>query len=484
MNFRILTFARGLLLTAVLPPVLGEVATAELAVQRVGAGFSRPVFATAPPGDTNRLFVVEQHTGRIRLLNLTTLAIEGTFLTIPGVTRGNEQGLLGLAFHPAYGENGFLYVNYTTTGGGPAGQTIIARYQALGDPATAVAADPDSATVVLAFDQPEGNHNGGWLGFGPDGYLYISSGDGGGSNDRHGSIGSGQDRSRLLGKVLRIDVNGASPYGVPETNPFSGHSEWRPEIWAFGLRNPWRCSLDRLTGDLWIGDVGQSAREEISLAPSGVGGLNFGWRPREGTIQNPAYDGSPYPEEHPVTDAVEPLHDYGRSLGISVTGGYVYRGDDIPALQGHYLFADYGSARFWSLLYEEGQVMDLRERTAELNAGSPRPIGNVASFGEDARGELYVCDLADGEVYRIVSVRPPIRITDWVREGDQLRFEFTGQPGRTYTVLSSEAVMDAAWQVYTNVEVPAAGSATVVADGIGEEARFFRVVDPGGVSPE
>lgn len=483
MNVKLSTAVSCRLLAAVLPPGLGELTAAELAVQRVGAGFSRPVFATAPGGDTNRLFVVEQHTGRVRLLSLTTGAIEGTFLTVPGVTRGNEQGLLGLAFHPAYRENGFLYVNYTTAGGGPAGQTLIVRYEAQGDPATAVAADPGSATIVLAFDQPEANHNGGWLGFGPDGYLYISSGDGGGSNDRHGSIGSGQDRSSLLGKVLRIDVDGASPYGIPETNPFFGHSEWRPEIWAFGLRNPWRCSLDRSTGDLWIGDVGQSAREEISLAPSGVGGLNFGWRPREGTIQNPAYDGSPYPEEHPVTDAVEPLHDYGRSLGISVTGGYVYRGEGIPALRGHYLFADYGSARFWSLLYADGQVTGLRERTAELNAGSPRPIGNVASFGEDARGELYVCDLADGEVYRIVSARPPIRITGWMREGDQLRFEFAAEPGRTYTVLSSELVVGAAWEVYTNVVVTEAGSATVVTDEIGEAARFYRVVDPDGVSP-
>jgi hypothetical protein len=241
-----------------------------------------------------------------------------------------------------------------------------------------------------------------------------------------------------------------------------------------------------LTGDLWIGDVGQSAREEISLAPSGVGGLNFGWRPREGAIQNPAYDGSPYPQEDPVTVAVEPLHDYGRSLGISVTGGYVYRGEDIPALQGRYLFADFGSARFWSFTYAGGEVANLRERTAELNAGTPRPIGNVASFGEDARGELYVCDLADGEVYRIVPVPPPtqpIVITQWARAEDHLRFEFTAPPGRTYTVLSSAAIAGAAWEAHTNVVVPVDGTAAVITDGLGEAQRFYRVIDSNGVSP-
>ena len=292
-----------------------------------------------------------------------------------GVTTGNEQGLLGLAFHPNYASNGFFYVNYTTTGGGPAGHTEITRFQVQGDPETSSVADPISKTVLLTFDQPESNHNGGWMGFGPDGYLYISTGDGGGANDQHGTIGNGQNQDALLGRILRIDVDHGSPDSIPDGNPFQGDASKRQEIWAFGLRNPWRCSFDRLTGDLWIGDVGQNTREEIDVIPAGVGGLNFGWRPREGSIQNPAYPG-----ESPVTPATDPVHDYGRSLGFTVIGGYVYRGQSIVGLQGTYLFADYGSSRFWSFTYDGTNKVNLQERTAELNPSSTKPITQLAAF--------------------------------------------------------------------------------------------------------
>jgi len=446
-------------------------ATAQLTVQRVGSGFSRPLFVTAPPGDANRLFVVEQYSGRIKILNLSTLATETeAFLRVTGLTSASEQGLLGLAFHPKYAENGFFYVNYTTTGGGSAGHTEIVRFKVQGDPKTSNLADATSKTVLLPFNQPESNHNGGWLGFGPDGFLYIATGDGGGGDDRHGSIGSGQDRNTLLGKILRIDVDSGALYALPDGNPFKGDATKKEEIWAFGLRNPWRCSFDRLTGNLWIGDVGQNAREEIDVNPAGVGGLNFGWRPREGLIQNPAYRTGT-----PVTTATDPVHDYGRSLGISVTGGYVYRGRAIPSLQGYYVFADYGSARFWTFRYDGTSRQDLEERTAELNAGSPRPIRSVSSFGEDAAGELYVCDLDDGEIYKIAAAQEEIIISNASLDGEIFSFQFSAAPGQEYAVETNESLATEGWQNFTNVTASASASNIIVTDAVADAHRFYRV---------
>ncbi|MCI0538717.1 MAG: PQQ-dependent sugar dehydrogenase, partial [Verrucomicrobiales bacterium] len=448
-----------------------QVATPEIGVERVGSGFSRPIFVTAPPGDTARLFVVEQHSGRIRILNLASLETEAdAFLTVTGLTRGNEQGLLGLAFHPNYPVNGLFYVNYTTTGGGPAGHTEIVRFKVSGDPKTSNIADVASKTVLLSFNQPEENHNGGWLGFGLDGFLYISTGDGGGANDRHGTIGSGQDRNTLLGKILRIDVDNGSPYGIPEGNPFKGDPTKKEEIWAFELRNPWRCAIDRTTGDLWIGDVGQNAREEIDFIPSGMGGLNFGWRPREGLIQTPAY-----PNEQPVSTATGPVHDYGRSLGISVTGGYTYRGQAIPSLRGSYIFADYGTARFWTFSYDGGSKTDFLERTAELNSGSPKPIGNVSSFGEDANGELYICDLADGEIYKIIALRAELTITDPAIYNGAFTFRFNALPGKNYTVEQTASLVPASWQTFTNVTTVVETTDVIISDALNSDFRFYRV---------
>jgi glucose/arabinose dehydrogenase len=446
-----------------------------LKLQRVGPRFNRPDFVTAPAGDSNRLFVVEQHTGLIKVLNLVTEAVESTpFLTVPGVTTGNEQGLLGLAFHPNYASNGLFYVNYTTTGIGAAGHTEITRYRVQGDPGTSNVADPSTKTVLLTYAQPEENHNAGWLAFGPDGMLYIATGDGGGANDRHGTFGNGQNKDALLGKVLRIDVDSAQPYAIPEGNPFKGIAGAKEEVWAFGLRNPWRCSFDRGTGDLWIGDVGQDAREEIDFIPAGAAGLNFGWRPREGTIQTPAW-----PNETPVSAATAPVHDYGHGAsGYCVIGGYVYRGSAIPGLQGTYLFGDYQSRRFWSLRYDGQAASNLQERTAELNPGTPKPITQLASFGEDALGEVYLCDLG-GNIYRIVSMQAAsLSLSDAQVNGDTFTFRFTGSSNQSYIVEARDSMQTGAWQTVTNVTTTASAPSAVFTDQLSGLQRFYRVRTP------
>jgi glucose/arabinose dehydrogenase len=386
-------------------------AAGALTTELVVGGLDEPLFVTAAPGDDERLFILEQHTGRIRIFDLGSQELLPTdFLTIAGVGSDNEQGLLGLAFHPQYATNGRFYVNITNA----EGDTEIRRYEVSANPNVA---DPQSMEPVLGFEQPQANHNGGWLGFGPDGYLYISSGDGGGSNDtgtgHTAGTGNAQDlTSNLLGKMLRIDVDGDDfpsnderSYAIPETNPFVGRTG-DDEIWSYGLRNPWRASFDRMTGDLWIGDVGQASREEIDFQPAASdGGENYGWRLREGTIANPVVGGPP------PAGAVEPIYDYTRGdapfQGRSVTGGYVYRGP-IEAIQGVYFFGDYVRARIWSLRFDgssPGQLdgtnyTDLTDRTAEL-APPQGSIDFIASFGEDAAGNLYIVDLG-GEVFRVV----------------------------------------------------------------------------------
>jgi len=390
----------------------GALGHSAVSTVRVASGLALPVFATAPPGDEERLFVVEQHSGRIRILRLDDESIDDTdFLTISGVADGDEQGLLGLAFHPDYATNGYFYVNLTAGDG----DTEIRRYQVSANPDVA---DPQSAALVLGYDQPQDNHNGGWLGFGPDGYLYISSGDGGGSNDsatgHTAGTGNAQDlTSNLLGKILRLDVDGddfpadaARNYAIPPSNPFVGVTG-DDEIWSYGLRNPWRASFDRMTGDLYIGDVGQGQREEIDVEPAdSAGGANYGWRLREGTIETPTVGGA-----RPA-GAVDPIYDYTRGggafQGFVVTGGYVYRGP-IAEIQGHYFFADYLSERIWSLVFDGSDpagfdgsnFTDLTDRTAELDPGGDHDINQIASFAEDSLGRLYILDLG-GEIFRIV----------------------------------------------------------------------------------
>jgi glucose/arabinose dehydrogenase len=387
-----------------------------LFAERVTDGLSRPLYVTTPPGDRDRLFVVEQHTGRIRIFDRGGDALLATpFLTQGGLATGSEQGLLGLAFHPDYAANGLFYVNYT----GDDAMTHVVRYRvSAGDPDLA---DPNSAEPVLRFVQPQSNHNGGWIGFGPDDYLYIASGDGGSSNDTGTGHtepgGNAQDvEGNLLGKILRIDVDGddfpADPernYAIPPTNPFVG-TAGDDEIWVYGLRNPWRASFDRETGDLYLGDVGQGAREEIDVQPAAsTGGENYGWRLREGTIQTPGSVGGPRPP-----GAIDPIHDYDRGGGASVTGGYVYRGP-VVALRGRYFFADFITGQIWSLVWDRSDpgafdgtnFTDQVEHTNAIvtDAGT---IDMIASFGEDPDGNLFIVDLG-GEVFQIAaSDLPPV----------------------------------------------------------------------------
>jgi glucose/arabinose dehydrogenase len=359
-----------------------------LTTTRVASGLTQPLFVTVSPGDlANRLFIVERG-GVIKSLH--NGQISGTFLDIHSLVETGyvEQGLLGLAFHPDYAANGFFYVDYTRHGDG---WTTIARYHVAANPDSA---DPASAEILLTIPQPYLNHNGGMIVFGPDGYLYIGMGDGGSAGDPGNRA---QSDTSLLGKLLRIDVNQGSPYGIPPDNPFANSPTARHEIWAKGLRNPWRYNFDRQTHDLYIADVGQDLWEEVDFQAAGnPGGQNYGWRLMEGNhCYNPAQNCDP-------GGLVHPIHEYSHNVGCSITGGYVYRGTAIPDLQGTYFFGDYCSARIWSFRYQGGTVTDFTERTTELAPGNGLAIRAISSFGEDAQGELYICDLADGDVFKIV----------------------------------------------------------------------------------
>jgi glucose/arabinose dehydrogenase len=366
---------------------------------RVASGLDFPVFVTAPPGDGERLFILLQAGKIVVLKNGTLLPVP--FLDIdgliPDVSAYDERGLLGMAFHPQYASNGFFYLDYI----GLDNSTNIVRYTVSGDPDVADAA---SATLILNIPQPYGNHNGGMLAFGPqDGDLYIGMGDGGSEGDPGDR---GQDLTTLLGKLLRIDVDGGAPYAIPPDNPYAAGGGPLPEIWASGLRNPWRYSFDRGPGDLYIADVGQWDWEELDFQPATAGGgQNYGWRLMEG---NHCYN--------PPTDCNDgtltlPVYEYDHAgLACSITGGYVYRGSAIPELQGQYFFADYCSNQIHSLRIVDGAVTDLQDRTAELAPGQGLTIENIASFGEDGLGELYIVDRTAnllGEVYKIVANETP-----------------------------------------------------------------------------
>lgn len=389
--------AAGLALIAAPVACLGDT---PLTTVRVASGLTRPILVTHAPGDTSRVFIVEKR-GVIRVLENGVL-LGTAFLDIDarvtgGTTDFSEQGLLGLAFHPNYAVNGYFYVNYTGTSG--SGDTFVSRFSVTGNPNVA---DPNSELILMSFDQPQSNHNGGWIGFGPnDGHLYIGTGDGGNSNDvgtgHHEPGGNSQWLGTLLGKILRIDVSDPASYTIPDDNPFVDTAGALPEIWAFGLRNPWRNSFDRDTGDLWIADVGQSAWEEVNVQPAAsLGGENYGWRCREGMHD---FD---FDDDCPNATLVEPIHEYSHALGCSITGGYVYRGCAIPDLAGTYFFADYCAGTIWSLRYSGGVVSDFTNRTAELDPAGALAIGDITSFGEDALGEIYITDQPGGEVFKIV----------------------------------------------------------------------------------
>jgi glucose/arabinose dehydrogenase len=344
----------------------------------------------------DRLFIVGKD-GLIRIWQDGQL-LSTPFLDISNVVvDSGEQGLLGLAFDPDYATNGFFYVNYVgrdLDGSGQSRVTRIAAFEVSADPNVADAA---SGNVLLSIDQPASNHNGGQIIFGPDGFLYIGLGDGGGAND---TFGHGQNTTTLLATILRIEVNGPdTPYQIPASNPFaSGMPGFREEIWAYGLRNPWRMSFDSLTGELYIADVGQNAWEELNVQPAGSnGGENYGWPLKEGTN---CFEPSSNCDPGGLTD---PIFEYSHSLGCSVTGGYVYRGQSFPGLGGFYIMTDYCTANFW-LLKRDGQNVWQSDIIPFALDGSPFN-GNVSGFGQDNLGELYICTQG-GEVYQITGVVP------------------------------------------------------------------------------
>ncbi len=371
-----------------------------LHVELVGFGFTAPVDLQVPPGDRERLFIAQQD-GLVRIIKKgATLATP--FLDLTAKTmRTNEGGLLGLAFHPRYAQNGYAYFYYTDL----SGSSVVERYTA--STANPDVADPSSVRRILGpLAQPLPSHNGGSLFFGPKGYLHLCLGDGGGVGDFACRAQNGQS---LLGKILRLDVDTTTAaYAIPPDNPFRNDPNVLDEIAHLGLRNPWRASYDRVTGDLYIADVGQDAFEEVSFAPNGRLGLNFGWKIMEASS---CYSSAACAATVPVCNAPEltlPIHSYGPVDGRSITGGFVYRGCAIPDLKGSYFFADWMSQRIWSFRYRNGQKSDLRERTAELvpKTGTRR-IHRVSSFGQDDYGELYLCDYSDGEIWKLVPDAPP-----------------------------------------------------------------------------
>lgn len=349
----------------------------------------------------NRLFIVEQK-GIIRILFKDGSKQTTPFLDIDARVNNaqDEQGLLGLAFSPTFKTDGYFYVQYTT---GPGVDSIrVSRFSVM--PGDSTIADPLSEQVLLSFKDLEWNHNGGNLMFGPDGFLYISEGDGGSANDpnsTHGTGGNGQNTNTLFGKMLRIDVSNTSiNYSIPTTNPFVGVANARPEIWAYGLRNPWRCSFDRITGDMWIGDVGQNTYEEIDFQPANdAGGQNYGWRCREGLHPCPTSNTTGCP----TTGFVDPIHELDRvgNNVCSITGGYVYRGTQYSKLFGRYLFTDYCAGRIWSIQQLGAGLFDV-----DTLPVTPLLTFNLTSFGEDNLGELYLAyrgstSSATGRIYKI-----------------------------------------------------------------------------------
>ncbi len=382
------------------PETLLADAPDDLDLETIATGFTRPVAIRHAGDGSQRLFVIEQ-AGKIRIVDGGQV-LATPFLDIVDLVQdaGNEEGLLGLAFHPQFADNGYFFVNYThdpPTGGKD--RTVVARYTvSASDPNLA---DPASAATLLEIEQDFSNHNGGNILFGPDGYLYIGMGDGGSSNDPNERS---QDPGTLLGKMLRIDVDGTPPaepndlcgleaaYGIPPDNPFAGGSGDCDEIWAMGLRNPWRWSFDRYTGDLFVGDVGQNAIEEIDLEPwSSAGGLNWGWDCFEASTPNPN-------DPSPLCGAADlyefPILEYDHSLGCSVTGGYRYRGHSIAGLGGIYIFGDYCSGRIW---------FGTQQSDGRWTRALWRDTANsISSFGEDESGELYLVNL-NGTIYRFES---------------------------------------------------------------------------------
>jgi glucose/arabinose dehydrogenase len=374
----------------------------------IADGYKKPVFITSYPNNAKLLYIVEQ-AGLIKILNdgkkLSRPFFDINKRVVNPNRPGDERGLLGFAFHPNHTNNGKFYINYMDNDG----NTIISEFSTNSE----LRADHKSERIILKLKQPYGNHNGGDIQFGPDGYLYISIGDGGKAGD---PLNAGQDLSSLFGKIIRIDIE-QKPYGIPKSNPFFGQKDKREEIWAWGLRNVWRFSFDKQTGDKYLADVGQNKWEEVNFEPaSSKGGLNYGWRIMEA---NHCYD----PKENcPTEGLIKPIIEYPNDAnhpafafriieelsfsetdveGCSVTGGYVYRGQKIKSMQGQYIFGDYCSGNIWTLKVVNGKAINFKNRTEEINIGGGEFTTYISSFGQDSDGEIYIIDY-NGGIYKLI----------------------------------------------------------------------------------
>ncbi len=369
------TLVSALLVAGAATAAADEAAAPGLALQEIAHGLQSPIWLTSPPGD-HRLFVVEQP-GRIRVI-VDGRLLQRPFLDLTSLVRdGGERGLLSVAFHPRYARNGRFYVDYTDR----EGNTRVERYTVSGDP---LVADPTSAKLILRVRQPFANHKGGLVLFGPDGMLYVGLGDGGSEGD---PLQNGQNRATLLGKLLRLDVDHGDPYAVPPDNPFARGRRGRPEIWAYGLRNPWRFCFDERERLLYIADVGQNKWEEVDVAPDSRPGQNYGWSLMEGRHCF-------HPPDCDPSGLVLPALEYGHDRGCAIIGGFVYRGRAIPELVGQYLYGDYCGGWIRSFRWDGHQATG--ERAWKL----PR-VPALTSFGQDADGEVYVLS-QEGRVYRLV----------------------------------------------------------------------------------
>jgi len=377
---------------------------ATLASKRVASGLERPVYVTSHPDDARKLYVCEQRTGQIQIVR-NGKTNTTPFLDIGSKINGDgqEQGLLCIAFHPNFNENRFVYVTYTVADD----DMILERYTAT--TASADIANPDSAKQIMRIDKPADTHNGGMIAFGPnDGYLYLSVGDGGITIVGDLPAANAQDLSNPLGTILRVDVDGGEPFAIPPDNPFVGVPDADDRIWVYGLRNPWRISFDRATGDLYIGDVGDLRWEEVSFLPaSTMGGENFGWHIAEGLEcrggggtcgTNAGFTPPIHVFEHPTVPGTQ------FPLSRAVTGGYVYRGENVPQLQGKYIFGEFITTQIFMLDHDNGTDVEVEEITEALEPLGDITVNRIPSFGEDKDGELYFCSLLTGEVYQIATL--------------------------------------------------------------------------------
>lgn len=387
------SFLLCITLTLIAFSALSGISHAAPKLKLIAKGLDRPVWATAPKYSKNYLYLVEK-SGRILVQNRKTNQIlPQPFLDIRNriKIRMNEQGLLCMAFCPHFNKTGRFYLNYTNL----KGDTEIVRMRC--NPKNPTRANIATSERLLLIKQDSKNHNGGWLGFGPDNYLYIGMGDGGSANDPKNRA---QDLSNHLGSLLRIDVSGASGYKIPKSNPFRTFPNIKPEIYAFGLRNPWRCTWDRKTKDFYIADLGQNHWEEINFVPRGKGrAANYGWRKREGLQPNPKRKVSGQRPKHNIDPIYTYSHGGGKNQGLSITGGFVYRGK-IKSMQGRYFFADWINPRIWSITVKKGRATDFQDWTERFQLRKHQ-LTNISSFAQDPQGELYIISHR-GMIYKIV----------------------------------------------------------------------------------